>query len=254
MLNVIIIGTGNVSHHICKAIEKTKNLKLKQLFGRKKDLPKNFNQSISYCHNLKKIKKADFYIICVNDDAILKISNELNVDTNSIVVHSSGSTNMDQLSKHKNHGVIYPLQTFSKSKETNFKDIPIIIEGNSSLVLNKIKKVSKLLSKKVVVCNYDQRTLIHISAVFTNNFSNYMYIIAEKILKSQNIDVNILYPLIKETADKLNYLSPKEAQTGPAIRNDEITIQKHLNLLKETKYFEIYNNLTKEIIKSKNEL
>ena len=254
MLNVIIIGTGNVSHHICKAIEKTKNLKLTQLLGRKKDLPKNFNQSISYCHNLKKIKKADFYIICVNDDAILKISNELNVDTNSIVVHSSGSTNMDQLSKHKNHGVIYPLQTFSKSKETNFKDIPIIIEGNSSLVLNKIKKVSKLLSKKIVVCNYDQRTLIHISAVFTNNFSNYMYIIAEKILKSQNIDVNILYPLIKETADKLNYLSPKEAQTGPAIRNDEITIQKHLNLLKETKYFEIYNNLTKEIIKSKNEL
>ena len=254
MLNVIIIGTGNVSHHICKAIEKTKNLKLTQLLGRKKDLPKNFNQSISYCHNIKKIKKADFYIICVNDDAILKISNELNVDTNSIVVHSSGSTNMDQLSKHQNHGVIYPLQTFSKSKETNFKDIPIIIEGNSSLILDKIKKVSKLLSKKVVVCNYDQRTLIHISAVFTNNFSNYMYIIAEKILKSQNIDVNILYPLIKETADKLNYLSPKEAQTGPAIRNDEITIQKHLNLLKETKYFEIYNNLTKEIIKSKNEL
>ena len=81
-----------------------------------------------------------------------------------------------------------------------------------------------------------------------------MNIIAEKILKSQNIDVDILNPLIKETADKLNYLSPKEAQTGPAIRNDEITIQKHLNLLKETKYFEIYNNLTKEIIKSKNEL
>ena len=81
-----------------------------------------------------------------------------------------------------------------------------------------------------------------------------MNIIAEKILKSQNIDIDILNPLIKETADKLNYLSPKEAQTGPAIRNDEITIQKHLNLLKETKYFEIYNNLTKEIIKSKNEL
>ena len=254
MLKVIIIGTGNVSHHICKAIEKVKNLKLVQIYGRKKDLPKNFNQSISYCYNVKKIKKADFYIICVTDDAILKVSNELNIDTNSIVVHSSGSTNMNQLSKHKNHGVIYPLQTFSKIKKTNFKDIPIIIEGSSNLVLNKIKKISAFLSKKVVVCNSQQRTLIHISAVFTNNFSNYMNIIAEKILQSQNIDIDILNPLIKETADKLNYLSPKEAQTGPAIRNDEITIQKHLNLLKETKYFEIYNNLTKEIIKSKNEL
>ena len=254
MLNVIIIGTGNVSQHISKAIEKVQNIELIQIFGRKKELPKNFNQSIPYCYNIKEIKKANFYIICVTDNAILKVSNELNVDTNSIVVHSSGSTNMDQLSKHKKHGVIYPLQTFSKITKTNFKDIPIIIEGSSNSVLNKIKKISTLLSKKIVVCNSEQRTLIHISAVFTNNFSNYMNIIAEKILKSQNIDIDILNPLIKETADKLNYLSPKEAQTGPAIRNDEITIQKHLNLLKETKYFEIYNNLTKEIIKSKNEL
>ena len=161
---------------------------------------------------------------------------------------------MDELSNHKNYGVLYPLQTFSKRKKTNFRDIPIIIEGSSNSVLNKIKKLSSLLSKKVVVCSSEQRTLIHISAVFTNNFSNFMNIIAEKILKSQNIDVDILNPLIKETADKLNYLSPKEAQTGPAIRNDEITIQKHLNLLKETKYFEVYNRLTEEIIKSKNEL
>ena len=93
MLNIIIIGTGNVSHHICKAIEKVKNLKLVQICGRKKDLPKNFNQSIPYCNNLKEINKADFYIISVTDDAISKVSNELIVDTSSIVVHNSGSTN-----------------------------------------------------------------------------------------------------------------------------------------------------------------
>ena len=81
-----------------------------------------------------------------------------------------------------------------------------------------------------------------------------MNLIAEEILKSNNINSDILYPLINETVNKLNYLSPKNAQTGPAIRNDQITIQKHLNLLKETKYFEIYDKLTKEIIKSKNEL
>ena len=254
MFNIVIIGTGNVSHHLCNAILNSKTLNLVQLFGRKKKLPKNFKQSISYCYDLKEIKKADFYIICVNDGAILKVSNKLSLDKSSIVVHSSGSTNMDELSKHKNYGVLYPLQTFSKRKKTNFRDIPIIIEGSSNSVLNKIKKLSTLLSKKVVVCSSEQRILIHISAVFTNNFSNFMNIIAEKILKSQNIDVDILNPLIKETANKLNYLSPSEAQTGPAIRNDEITIQKHLNLLKETKYFEVYNRLTEEIIKSKNEL
>ena len=162
MLNVIIIGTGNVSNHICKAIEKVKSLKLVQICGRKKDLPKNFNQSISYCNNLKEINKADFYIICVTDDAISKVSNELIVDTNSIVVHCSGSTNMDQLCKHKNHGVLYPMQTFSKSTKTNFKDVPIIIEGSSNSVLNKIKKLYKLNF-------YDLRCLVF--KVFFNSFS-----------------------------------------------------------------------------------
>ena len=253
MSNIVIIGTGNVSHHFCKAILKSKKLELIQLFGRKKILPENFNQKISYTNNLKKIKQANFYIICVNDDAILKISNKLKVK-NAIVLHTSGSSNMKLLSKHKNYGVIYPLQTFSKNKEVLFNNIPIIIEASSKIVLNKIKKVSLQLSNKILECNSNQRTLIHISAVFTNNFSNYMNIISEEILLSQDIDPEILKPLIEETSDKLNYLSAKESQTGPAIRNDQITIEKHLNLLKETKYYEIYNNLSEKIKKLKNEL
>tara|TARA_X000000368_G_C23056314_1_gene724021 strand:- start:3884 stop:4645 length:762 start_codon:yes stop_codon:yes gene_type:complete len=253
MSNIVIIGTGNVSHHFCKAILKSKKLELIQLFGRKKILPENFNQKISYTNNLKKIKQANFYIICVNDDAILKISNKLKVK-NAIVLHTSGSSNMKLLSKHKNYGVIYPLQTFSKNKEVLFNNIPIIIEASSKIILNKIKKVSLQLSNKILECNSNQRTLIHISAVFTNNFSNYMNIISEEILLSQDIDPEILKPLIEETSDKLNYLSAKESQTGPAIRNDQITIEKHLNLLKETKYYEIYNNLSEKIKKLKNEL
>ena len=112
--------------------------------------------------------KADFYIICVSDDAILEISDKL-IFKDSIIVHTSGSTRIDILSKHKNHGVLYPLQTFSKNRELSFKNIPIIIEASSKKVLNEIKKISLQLSKNVIVCNSDQRTLIHISAVFSNN-------------------------------------------------------------------------------------
>jgi len=225
-----------------------------ELFGRKKNSPKYLINSVSYCSNLKKIKKADLYILCVSDDAISKVSNQLNLNQDSIVVHTSGSTNMNILSKYKNHGVIYPLQTFSKNKKIQFTNIPIIIEANSKIVLDKLRKICSILSKKVIDSNSIQRTLIHISAIFTNNFSNYMNILAKEILKSNNIDSSILNPLINETANKLNHLSPLDAQTGPAIRKDQITIQKHLNLLKETKYFEIYDKLTKEIIKLENEL
>jgi len=254
MLEIVVIGTGNVSYHLCKAIVESKNLKLIEVFGRKKSPPKYLIKSISYCNNLKKIKKADLYILCLSDNAISKISDQLNINNNSIVVHTSGSTNMNVLLKHKNHGVIYPLQTFSKNKKILFSNIPLIIEANSKIVLDKLRTICSILSKKVIDFNSDQRTLIHISAVFTNNFSNYMNILAEEILESNNIDSNILNPLINETANKLNHLSPLDAQTGPAIRNDQITIQKHLNLLKETKYFEIYDKLTKEIKKLKNEL
>ena len=194
------------------------------------------------------------YILCVSDNAISKVSNQLNNTQDSIVVHTSGSTNMNLLSKHKNHGVIYPLQTFSKNKQIQFTNIPFIIEANSKIVLDKLRKFCSILSKKVIDSDSVQRTLIHISAVFTNNFSNYMNVLAKEILNSNNIDSSILNPLINETANKLKHLSPLDAQTGPAIRKDQITIQKHLNLLKETKYFEIYDKLTKEIIKLKNEL
>jgi predicted short-subunit dehydrogenase-like oxidoreductase (DUF2520 family) len=253
MLNIVIIGTGNVSHHLCRAIENSKALNLLQLFGRIEKLPQNFNQKIVYTNNLEELKKADFYIICVSDDAILEISNKL-IFKNSIIVHTSGSTRLDILSKHKNYGVLYPLQTFSKNKELSFENIPIIIEANSKKVLNEIKKISLQLSKNVIVCNSDQRTLIHISAVFSNNFGNYMNVISENILKSQNIDPQILKPLIQETCDKLKHLTAKKSQTGPAFRNDQITIKKHLNLLKGSKYENIYKSISTEITKLNDEL
>ncbi|MDA7810238.1 DUF2520 domain-containing protein [Flavobacteriaceae bacterium] len=254
MIKVVIIGTGNVAYHISKAVLKNKKLEIAMICGRKKKLPTNFSQDIAYSNNFKKIKKADLYIICINDDNIFKISEKLNIDKKSIVVHTSGSTELNVLSKHNNYGVIYPLQTFSKDKEIEFSNVPIIIEANSKLILSRIKEISSFLSNKVLKCNSNQRTFIHISAIFTNNFSNFMNVIAQDILKSQDIDSEILKPLINETIDKLNFLTSKEAQTGPAARNDKITIEKHLNLLKKTKYFETYNALTKEIINLKNEL
>tara|TARA_B110000495_G_scaffold59295_1_gene50310 strand:+ start:3816 stop:4580 length:765 start_codon:yes stop_codon:yes gene_type:complete len=254
MIDVIIIGTGNVSFHFSKVISNRNGLKLIGIYGRGRNIPDYFNKNISYSNDLKKIKYADIYIICVSDDAIGIVSDQLNVSEKSIVVHSSGSTNISYLSKHKKHGVLYPLQTFSYNREVNFSSIPIIIEANTNLVLDKIKEISNLISNKIIECDSQKRLSVHISAVFANNFSNHMNVIAEEILKINNIDSDILKPLIHETSKKIQFLKSKEAQTGPAIRNDQITIKKHLNLLKQTKYFDIYKTLTEEIIKSKNEL
>lgn len=59
-----------------------------------------------------------------------------------------------------------------------------------------------------------------------------MMVNADEILKANGISFDILMPLIGETIEKLCDISPKMAQTGPAIRNDTKVMQKHLEMLK----------------------
>ena len=244
MYKVVVIGTGNVSYHICKAILKNKNLKLLQICGRKIGNSEKEFSHIKYTNDLDKLSKAEFYFICVSDDAILDVSKRIKVNNKSLIIHFSGSTDLEVLSHYPNYGVIYPLQTFSKKRDIIFSEVPLFIEGNSDFSLKKIKKISSLLSNVISVCDSKKRSFVHISAVFSNNFSNYMNLIAEELLIKEKIDPSILTPLMNETAKKLNFLSAKNAQTGPAIRNDYKTIKKHLALLKNSEYFEIYKNLS----------
>ena len=254
VINVTIIGTGNVAFHLSEVFFKHQEINLVEICGRKKNLPTEFNVFIDYNNNIFKLKKSDFYIICVSDEHIETISKNLNIDNNSTVLHCSGSTHINELSNHYSYGVFYPLQTFSIKKSINFSNIPIIIEGNSNKNLNKIKDLALMLSKKVLETSSKQRIAIHVSAVFTNNFTNYMRIVADEILKSNEIDTKILNPLTFETSDKLKYLSSKDAQTGPALRNDLKTIKKHLNLLKGTDHEKVYKTISSEITKLNNEL
>ena len=254
VINVTIIGTGNVAFHLSEVFLKNQKINLVEICGRKKNLPSEFNDFIDYSNSIFKLKKSDFYIISVSDEQIENISKNLNVDDSSIVLHCSGSTSINELSNHCSHGVFYPLQTFSIKKSINFSNIPIIIEGNSYKNLNKIKDLALMLSKKVLEASSKQRLAIHVSAVFTNNFTNYMRIVADEILKSNKIDAKILNPLTFETSDKLKHLSSKDAQTGPALRNDLKTIKKHLNLLKGTDYEKVYKIISTEITKLNNEL
>jgi len=254
VINVTIIGTGNLAFHLSKVFLKNQKINLVEICGRKKNLPIEFNHYINYSNNISRIKNSDICFICVSDDQIENISKNLKTEDSTIVLHCSGSTSIDVLSNHNSYGVFYPLQTFSLKKNINFSNIPIIIEGNSNKNLNIIRDLSLMLSNKALKASSKQRLAIHISAVFTNNFTNYMRIVADEILKSNEIDTKILNPLTFETFDKLKYLSSKEAQTGPAIRNDLKTIKKHLNLLKGTGHEKVYETISSQIIKLENEL
>lgn len=246
VINISLIGTGRLSFNLMNEILDNKSLSLNQIYGRSKFRPKNISDQIEYIKEIKNLKKSDFYFIAVSDIEIEKISNKIN-SYDGIVIHLSGSTNINVLSIHKNHGVFYPLQTFSYDSNLSFKQIPILIEANSKINLSKIKKLADIFSKKVYKMNSSKRLVCHISATIANNFSNHMIVSAEKILEENKINKSIIKPLIFETFNKLNKMSAKDAQTGPALRNDYITIEKHLKQLVNSDFLDLYKEVTKNI-------
>ncbi len=176
-------------------------------------------------------QQADLYIISVADDSISQIVNQLNLE-NKTVVHTSGSVPLEILAPvSSSYGVFYPLNTFSKEKNIDLSDTPFCIEASDPATEHKLLQLARLISNDVRLINSQQRAVIHLAAVFACNFTNFMMINADEILRNQGISHDILLPLINETISKLSNISPKEAQTGPALRNDREIIKKHLEML-----------------------
>ena len=243
MISVVIVGSGNVAKHLIKSFIRIDNINLKQVYTRNSKDEVLLKNTVATTNDLSSIKQADITIIAVRDDAIANISSQIK---NPLVVHTSGSVEMKALKNASNKGVFYPLQSFSKQKEINFKNMPICLEAEHKHDLIKLEKLASLLQGDVYYLSSLQRKKIHVAAVFVNNFTNHMYTIAYDICEEHNVPFDILKPLILETSDKIKKLTPKDAQTGPAKRSDEETIKNHLNLLSETQQ-ELYLKITQSI-------
>ena len=247
MIRVSIIGSGNVAQHFIKAFSKTTAIDLVQVFVRKKVSVSDLIASDKICTNFKDLKAADLYIIAISDDAIAEVSSQLPF-SNELVVHTSGSVSIQAIDNKNRQGVFYPLQTFSKSKEVDFEEIPICLEAQNENDFQLLVAVAKSISKAVYQINSEQRKALHVAAVFVSNFTNHLYQIGNEICLENELPFAILKPLIQETASKIKTLSPLEAQTGPAKRKDTQTINSHLNFLTNDNQKEIYKLLTKSII------
>lgn len=248
MINVVLLGYGNVNSHLIKVLNKSKEVTVKQVFNRSEIQLDASTPSISFTNDIEKIMEADVYIIGISDDAIQSFSESLPFE-NKLVVHTSGGVSMDLLSKKNRRGVFYPLQSFSKQRDLSFEKIPMCIEADNPDDLELLRKLGNGISEVVVEISSEKRAKLHVAAVVVNNFVNYLYQVGEDILKEDGISFELLKPLIQETANKLETLSPKAAQTGPAKRNDTKTIEKHLKSLENSPYKEVYSMLTEQLKK-----
>ncbi len=252
-MKIVVIGAGNVGTHLAIALTKA-GLKPIQIFSRSKNkaVKLGFLTDSKTTTEPQDIEEADVYFLTVKDDAIKEVASFPRL-RNKFLVHTAGSVDMKILSVFtKTYGVLYPLQTIKKTAELDFfEDVPLCIEAADTEHLEILKKIAEKLSEKVYEITSEQRLKLHISAVFANNFVNHLFAIANNIAEKSGIDKEILKPLIRKTFENVLNYNPAEIQTGPAIRNDISTMQKHLNVLKnfDTESAKLYELLSASIKK-----
>ena len=249
--SINIIGAGRVATHLATCLHQL-GYQIPAVFSRTESSAQRLAQQIGAmaCTDLAALPTADIYILSVTDSALPSLLPALqSVAADSLVLHTAGSMPLSLLSEYfPMSGVLYPMQTFSHGRALNYREIPLFIEANNAQALARLTALAHSVSDHVYELDSEERKLLHLSAVFACNFANHCYSMAEEILSKINLDYSILLPLIQETTAKLQELSPRKAQTGPAVRNDQNVIQHHLDLLADEPALQtIYEQLSKNI-------
>lgn len=246
MLNVTVIGSGNVATHLITALSRAAGINLKQVMARRPEVLNGITDESLIVSNPAYLQDADIYIIAVSDNAVANVSVSLPF-TGRLVVHTSGATPMQSLDSKNRRGVFYPLQTFSKSRNIDFSRVPLCLEAEDAQDYALLEQLAGTLSHTIHNVSSQQRKSLHVAAVFACNFSNHMYTLGSIICKDENLPFDILKPLIQETAAKIQELTPVQAQTGPAVRHDDKTVNSHLDYLTNDNLKAVYTLLTQSI-------
>ena len=203
---------------------------------------------------LESLPEANVYLVMLTDDALIKLAPAIvKGREKSLFLHTAGSVPMDLWKEAgaKRYGVLYAMQTFSKGADIDWPEVPVFVEGCNPDELRIVTSLASDLSGKVTELSSEGRKKLHVAAVFTCNFSNHMYAIAQKLLATEGVPFSVMLPLVRETARKVESMSPEDAQTGPAVRGDRKVMDQHLELLKEyPEYAELYRLISTDINKN----
>lgn len=255
--SISFIGAGNVAHHFAKAFYASGNT-IDTILNHRLRSAKTLSVQVNAqaTTSFKRLnEESDLFIIAVPDDAIEDVAKQLKtiLPKDIKVVHTSGATSMKVIGQYFEYaGVIWPPQSLSKQKQIKFNTVPVCYGSNHSGFNAELKKLIRQVTPHVQEVTDQQKTALHLAAVFANNFTNHMYTIAHDLCQEHELDFKILYPIISETAQKIIGQQPHQMQTGPAIRDDQSSMKKHLNMLKTSDYKSLYAQISKSIQQYKN--
>lgn len=247
---ISFIGAGNVATHLARAFHSA-GYKIGRIYSRTYASAFSLAEKVGgrECTNITDVfQDAQLVIVAVPDHAFAALI-DFTVPDNVIIVHTCGALNLDVFfGKSAHYGVLYPLQTFSQKIVVELQHVPFCIEASDSETLEVLRRVASSVSKKVIEIDSDRRRILHLAAVFACNFPNFMFAVADDILKSADLSFRLLHPLILETARKVTLDQPWNVQTGPARRDDLATVKMHEAMLNDlASYKEIYTMLSKAI-------
>lgn len=250
-MKIVLIGAGNLATHLGKALHAAGH-DMVQVFSRTMQSAETLASLLDAepLTDMAQVRDdADVYIFSVKDSALEQLISQLCGGEKKVFLHTAGSMPMSVFrGKALHYGVLYPMQTFSKQREVDFSIIPCFIEANDEFALKQIEGLAGQISHRVFQLSSEDRKYLHLSAVFACNFANHCYAASQELLQQHGIPFDVMLPLIDETAAKVHGMTPKEAQTGPAVRYDENVIDKQIQLLENQPYFQkIYDCMSKSI-------
>ena len=250
-MRIVIIGSGNLATNLSLAL-KDAGQEIVQIFSRTEAHAKELADKVGcpYTSSLDAIlSDADVYILSVKDDALLRLIPTIcDSRKNGLFLHTAGSVPMNLFEgSASQYGVLYPMQTFSKNRRVDFREIPCFIEASSVQTLAVVRSLAERISDHVVECDSEKRKKMHLAAVLACNLTNHCYRLAERVLEAEQIDFSLFLPLIEETARKVKTLSPKEAQTGPMVRYDQGVMRMQMEMLPDDRTREIYRLMAESI-------
>lgn len=259
-MKISMIGAGNVAWHLSIALENHHH-QICEVYSRQLTKAKALTSMLYQAEAKNQLdfsdSKAELFILAVSDDAIAEVCSRLVLPENAILAHTSGTRSLEDLQKlmTTHHdlpircAVFYPLMTFSKQKKIQINEVPFCIEADEETAENQLVKLAQGLSKTVYLVSSKERKVLHVAAVFACNFTNHLLALAKEITNDEDLEFDLLKPLIKETFQKaLAAEHPADVQTGPAVRGDRSTMNNHLIYLKDrTDLFEIYEIMSESI-------
>ena len=251
---VSFIGSGNLAWHLAPALDNT-DFPVREVYSRN---PSHAAALVERLYQAEVKATLDFstsssriFIIAITDDALEDVVQEIILPEDSILIHTAGSQPLMILgyAATQNLGVFYPLQTFSKDKAVEFRDVPVFIEGANATTEKMLKAMGNALSSTVIPIDSYERKALHVAAIFASNFTNHMLLVAQDIMKENSLIYDWLKPLIAEMINKSLSIGPENAQTGPARRGDLEILDKHLEFLHDNPpAAELYKVISQSII------